>query len=64
MNAKTARGGGGKWTKNPKLQSWLEDVARLCQPSAVHVCTGSAAENRALLQQMVNVLIVFRTQSL
>ena len=31
-------------TKNQKLVSWVEKMAELCQPDAVHWCDGSKAE--------------------
>jgi phosphoenolpyruvate carboxykinase (GTP) len=40
-------------TKNAKLVSWVEEIAELTQPDAVHWCDGSAEEYDALAQQLV-----------
>lgn len=32
---------------------WIQDIALLCKPAAVHVCTGSEEEYQALCQKMV-----------
>lgn len=34
----------------PPVREFVETSARLCQPRALHVCTGSAGESRAVLQ--------------
>ncbi|HSD02096.1 MAG TPA: hypothetical protein VLB81_07010, partial [Gaiellales bacterium] len=41
-------------TKNEKLLAWVEQVAELTRPEAVHWCDGSAAEYDALAQQLVD----------
>ncbi len=38
--------------KNPNLLTWVDDLAKLCEPSAIHFCDGSEAENEALLSLM------------
>ncbi|MDD2534904.1 MAG: phosphoenolpyruvate carboxykinase (GTP) [Eubacteriales bacterium] len=39
---------------NAKLQAWVDEVAKMCQPSAIHWCDGSENENEALLKSMVD----------
>ena len=41
-------------TKNEKLLAWVEQVAELTRPEAIHWCDGSAAEYDALAQQLVD----------
>jgi phosphoenolpyruvate carboxykinase (GTP) len=41
-------------TKNEKLLAWVEQVADLTRPDAIHWCDGSAAEYDALAQQLVD----------
>jgi phosphoenolpyruvate carboxykinase (GTP) len=40
-------------TSKASLKSWVEEVARLTKPEAIHWCTGSDAENSALIDAMV-----------
>jgi len=40
-------------TKHQKLLSWVEDIAELAQPSAIHWCDGSAEEYDALCAELV-----------
>jgi phosphoenolpyruvate carboxykinase (GTP) len=40
-------------TRNEKLRSWVNEVAKLCEPDRIHWCDGSEAENEALLDEMV-----------
>lgn len=40
-------------TQNEKLVSWVEKMAELCQPDAVHWCDGSKEENDALCDLLV-----------
>lgn len=37
----------------PKVRSYVEEKQKLCQPSAIHVCDGSDAENQHLLDLML-----------
>src|SRR6188472_4382852 len=40
-------------TRNAKLLTWVEEVAALTQPDAVHWCDGSSEEYDALCQVLV-----------
>ena len=40
-------------TKNLKLLKWVDDIAKLCKPDAIHWCDGSQAEYEALFKSMV-----------
>jgi len=40
-------------TTNASLKRWVEEVARLTQPSDIHWCDGSDAENTRLLEAML-----------
>lgn len=44
--------GNGK-SSNANLHRWVEKIATLCQPEAIHWCDGSEEENQALLAEMV-----------
>src|SRR5688572_11742184 len=39
-------------TRHAKLSAWVDEVAKLCRPDAVHWCTGSDAEYAALCSLM------------
>src|ERR1700759_5500524 len=41
-------------TKNDKLLGWVEEIAQLTQPAAIHWCDGSAEEYEALCQELVD----------
>ncbi|HVL95469.1 MAG TPA: phosphoenolpyruvate carboxykinase (GTP) [Solirubrobacteraceae bacterium] len=41
-------------TKNAKLLAWVEEVAALTQPDAIHWCDGSAEEYDRLCQELVD----------
>jgi phosphoenolpyruvate carboxykinase (GTP) len=40
-------------SKNPQLESWIKEMAALCQPENVVWCTGTAQEYAAMLRTMV-----------
>ncbi|HHY83776.1 MAG TPA: phosphoenolpyruvate carboxykinase (GTP) [Clostridiales bacterium] len=40
-------------TKNKKLQAWVEEMAKMCQPDQIYWCDGSQEENDRLLKEMV-----------
>ena len=40
-------------TSNASLKRWVEEVAQLTQPDSIHWCTGSDAENAALIEAML-----------
>jgi phosphoenolpyruvate carboxykinase (GTP) len=41
-------------TKHKKLQEWVDEVAKMCQPDQIYWCDGSAEENERLLKLMVD----------
>jgi phosphoenolpyruvate carboxykinase (GTP) len=41
------------WVTNARLKAWVEEIATLATPVAIHWCDGSVAENEKLLDQMV-----------
>jgi len=41
------------YVKNPKAVAWVQEVAELCQPDAIHWCDGSQEEYDRLCAQMV-----------
>jgi len=41
-------------TDNPKLISWVEEIAELAQPDSIHWCDGSAEEYDRLCQDLVD----------
>lgn len=38
---------------SPKVKSFVEEKAKLCQPKDIHICDGSEAENRYLIDLMI-----------
>jgi len=38
---------------NPKVQSYIEEKVKICQPDRVHVCDGSESEYKSLVQLMI-----------
>ncbi|EME71541.1 phosphoenolpyruvate carboxykinase [Paramagnetospirillum caucaseum] len=43
----------GGTTMNAKLLAWVDEMARLCRPSGIHICDGSQKEYDALCEMMV-----------
>jgi phosphoenolpyruvate carboxykinase (GTP) len=41
-------------TKNPQLAAWVNEIAALTEPSSIHWCDGSVAENQKLCDLMVS----------
>jgi hypothetical protein len=41
------------YTPNTKLNAWITEMEKLCQPTRVHVCNGSEQENTLLLDALV-----------
>ncbi len=41
-------------SENAKLNAWVQEIKDLCRPTDVHWCDGSEAENRRLIQQMLD----------
>ena len=44
---------GANRTRNAKLLAWVDEVAALCRPDAIHWCDGSQEEYDRLCQEMV-----------
>ncbi|HAL73516.1 MAG TPA: phosphoenolpyruvate carboxykinase, partial [Clostridiales bacterium] len=40
--------------KHKKLQEWVDEVAKMCQPDQIYWCDGSEEENQRLLKLMVD----------
>ncbi|MFQ5533576.1 MAG: phosphoenolpyruvate carboxykinase (GTP) [Sphingomonadales bacterium] len=45
---------GSDQTNNARLLKWVDEVARLCRPDAIHWCDGGEAEYKKLCQMMVD----------
>jgi phosphoenolpyruvate carboxykinase (GTP) len=41
------------WTANATLNAWIDEIAAVCEPAAIHVCDGSAAERGQLIDSML-----------
>ncbi|MCX7979186.1 MAG: hypothetical protein N2578_09305, partial [Bdellovibrionaceae bacterium] len=39
--------------RNPELELWVQEIAALTNPEAIHWCDGSEEENQSLLDLMV-----------
>ena len=37
---------------SPKVKNFVEEKAKLCEPNNIHICDGSEAENKYLLDLM------------
>src|SRR6187402_81775 len=42
-----------RWTSNAALDTWINEIATLCEASSVHVCDGSDQERKRLLDAML-----------
>lgn len=42
-----------EYTKHKKLNQWIEEIAKLCQPDQIYICDGSEEEN----QRLINLLV-------
>src|SRR5258708_30300555 len=40
-------------SENEAVRVWVDSLAQLCQPTTIHWCDGSDAENTALIKDMV-----------
>lgn len=60
MNTTTATMSQKPNTEHAELLAWVEEVARLCQPDAIHFCDGSQAENDRLIGMMVEQGVLLR----
>lgn len=40
--------------KGREVEQWIQQIAALCQPDAIHICDGSQSEYDALCQKMVS----------
>lgn len=40
--------------KNKKLQAWIDEIAKMCQPDNIYLCDGSEEENERLLKELVD----------
>lgn len=38
---------------NPKVQTYLQEKVKICQPDRVHVCDGSETEYKSLVDSMI-----------
>jgi phosphoenolpyruvate carboxykinase (GTP) len=38
---------------NEKLKSWIKEVADLCQPDDIYVCSGSREEYNLMLEKLI-----------
>jgi phosphoenolpyruvate carboxykinase (GTP) len=38
---------------NPRLNRWIEEMAALCKPAAIHICDGSEEEYRRIADELV-----------
>jgi phosphoenolpyruvate carboxykinase (GTP) len=51
---------GTRNTNNPAVTGWVEEMARLCRPDALHWCDGSEAEKQMLTEQAVGQGVLCR----
>ncbi|MGH8023677.1 MAG: phosphoenolpyruvate carboxykinase (GTP), partial [Limisphaerales bacterium] len=47
-------------TSNPKILTWVREMAVLCQPDKIHWCDGSESEYQALCESMVRAGTLIR----
>ncbi|MDR3440391.1 phosphoenolpyruvate carboxykinase (GTP) [Telmatospirillum sp.] len=50
----------GGTTTNRKLLAWVDEIAKLCKPEAIHWCDGSQAEYDSLCKMMVEAGTLIR----
>lgn len=39
--------------KNRKLKEWIDEVAAICQPEGIYLCSGSRAEYESMMKKMI-----------
>lgn len=37
----------------PKVRSYVEEKASICQPDDIHICDGTEAENKVMIKQLM-----------